>query len=334
MKRKLLVSLPAIIALIGCSFSPGIAHAANSAYGTCQTESLPVALSQGQPANQTLAGVYCTPTQWAQNKPHSIDVLVHGATYNKTYWDWPQDPALYSYTDKTLQQGRATFAIDALGAGQSSKPSGLTVTVATQAFALHQALDWVHQQYSDVTLIGHSFGSVMALAENSVNHDATRLVITGLAHAQGLGYAEFFASTTPSSADPTYVTTTDAGRSVFYGGTYDQSVVDYDAAHKDVVPISEITDLYNNLNLDVPGIGYATQVTVPVLVIIGQDDHILCGLALNCNSEAAVQANEELYYTHTPSLKAEVVPDTGHDLALHPSATASFTDINDWINQH
>ncbi|HEX3568450.1 MAG TPA: alpha/beta fold hydrolase [Candidatus Saccharimonadales bacterium] len=335
-QRKLVRVMSAAIATLALCVPFGLqtVSAANPAYGTCQTENLTIAQSPGGPANLTLAGTYCTPTQWASGT-HGIDVLMHGATYNQTYWGWPQNPSLYSYVDKTLQAGRATFAIDALGAGQSSKPSGLTVTVDDQAYALHQALNWVHQTYSDVTVVGHSFGSVTALDENATYQDASRLVITGLTHSQGLGYAEFFASVTPVSlSDPTYVTTTTAGRQVFYGGTFDQNVVSYDDAHKDAVPVSEITDLKNDLNLDVPGVGYATQVHVPVLVIVGQDDQIVCGLTLDCNSQTAVQNNEALYYTATPSLTTEVVPDTGHDLALHPSANTSFSDINMWIQSH
>lgn len=338
MKRKrtlaTILSSIASVVMLGMPLGMQTAHAANAAYGTCQTENLPIALSPGQPVNLTLAGTYCTPNQWASGA-HDVDVLMHGATYNQTYWDWPQNPDLYSYVDKTLQAGRATFAIDALGAGQSSKPSGLTVTVDDQAYALHQALNWVHQTYSNVTVVGHSFGSVTALDENATYQDATRLVITGLPHAQGLGYAEFFASIMPVSlSDPTYVTTTTAGRQVFYGGTFDQNVVAYDNAHKDAIPASEIADLKNDLNLDVPGVGYATKVHVPVLVIVGQNDKIVCGLTLDCNSATAVENNEKLYYTATPSLTSEVVPDTGHDLTLHPSANTSFADINAWIQSH
>jgi hypothetical protein len=36
----------------------------------------------------------------------------------------------------------------------------------------------------------------------------------------------------------------------------------------------------------------------------------------------------------TVSLSAELVPDTGHDIALHPSASISFTMIDQWIKAH
>src|SRR5262245_55849324 len=67
---------------------------------TCSTVTVPAALAEGGPANQTISGVLCTPGSYAGGV-HRVDVLVHGATYDHTYWDWPQDPAAYSYVKKT-----------------------------------------------------------------------------------------------------------------------------------------------------------------------------------------------------------------------------------------
>src|SRR5688572_14466912 len=92
-----------------------------SATSNCTSVQKPVALGPGQPAIYQISGTLCLPTTWAPG-PHQIDVLVHGATYDRSYWDWPQQSPAYSFVMRTLQAGRATFAYDTLGAGQSSRP--------------------------------------------------------------------------------------------------------------------------------------------------------------------------------------------------------------------
>src|SRR5438128_8586101 len=92
-------------------FATSHANAADSALGNCQAVRLPVALAAGQPSDKIISATYCQPHTWADG-PQQIDILTNGATYNSSYWDWPQDPVLYSYVDKTLQAGRATFNYD------------------------------------------------------------------------------------------------------------------------------------------------------------------------------------------------------------------------------
>src|SRR5687767_9490539 len=69
--------------------------------GWCASFNVPVAPAQGQPHNWKVAATYCQPFKWAKGQ-RQVDVLTHGATYTNTYWDWPQNPGLYSYVGKTL----------------------------------------------------------------------------------------------------------------------------------------------------------------------------------------------------------------------------------------
>ena len=82
------------------------------------------------------------------------------------------------------------------------------------------------------------------------------------------------------------------------------------------------------------GLNIAAGITVPVLSISGQQDALTCGITLDCTNDAQVANNEAAYYTGTPSLTTATVPNTGHDINLHPSAGAtpgSFATINNWI---
>jgi len=305
---------------------------------------LPVALAAGQPTDQTLSGTFCIPATWATGS-HDVDVLVHGATYNRSYWDWPQDSPTYSYVSRTLEAGRATFAYDQLGSGQSSYPLSTTLTPEVEAYAMHQAVQWVRGQgYAQITAVGHSFGSITVIHEAATYNDVDRVVVTGLLHANGLnalvGTTEFYpAALDPefigTITDPGYLTTVPNSRgSLFYdSSTANPAVISYDEAHKDVVSAT-----YFGLGLtefEVPaGLNIAAGVTVPVLTISGQEDAITCGLTLDCTNSAQVASNEAAYYTGAPSLTTDTVPDTGHDINLHPSAPSSFATINNWIQSH
>lgn len=338
------VLLMATIVFAGGLFGSNSAWAAN---GNCQAIQLSVALAAGQPANQTISATYCQPFTWADGT-HEIDILTAGATYTSLYWDWTQNPALYSYVDKTLQAGRATFNYDRIGTGASSLPLSAAVSVQGEAFILHQIVTWVHNQgFSQVNLVGHSYGSIVTLHEAGTYQDATRVVVTGLTHVpnNGLGLAETLASLYPAALDPEfagqgldigYLTTEPGTRGpVFYSSSADPAVIAFDEAHKNILSSATAATFPTNYGVLAP-LNASDSITVPVLVILGQQDVIFCTSpgAFNCASDSSLAAAEAPYYVSTPSLTAELVPDTGHDIALHPSANTSFSMINSWINTH
>ena len=325
------------------------AMAASSSDGTCRSISLPVALAVGQPARQTISATYCVPVTWASG-PHEVDVTTPGATYNRSYWDWPIDPALYAYVDKTLQAGRATFDYDRLGTGASSHPPSTSLTISSEAYVLHQIVGWLRASlgFDQVNLIGHSLGSVISIQEAGTYHDVTRVVVTGLLHVPGVGAG--FASTLASllypaaldpqfvldGLDPGYLTTLPGDRaSDFYAPSADPAVVSYDEAHKDVVPATDLATLATTWALQA-GLNVSDGITVPVLVVIGAQDAIFCTdpPVLDCSQPGALLATERPYYSSSSSLSVNVIADTGHDIALHPSADESFAIINEWIQNH
>ena len=112
-------------------------------------------------------------------------------------------------------------------------------------------------------------------------------------------------------------------------------MISYDEAHKDVVPATDLTSLATTWALP-PGLNVSDRITVPVLVVIGQHDAIFCTdpPVLDCAAPAALLAAEEPYYAAAPSLTVDVIPGSGHDIALHPSADQSFALINQWITSN
>jgi len=310
--------------------------------GTCAQTQIPVGLAAGTPNTLSISGTLCQPTKWAAG-PHSVDVLVHGYTYNRSYWDWPQDPSLYSFVDKDLAAGRATLAIDRIGDGASSHPLSTLITPTSDAYQLHQVISAMKARFAGVNLVAHSLGSYIAALETSTYNDADRLIITGLLHGEGPSFALLEESLYPASLDPqfagsgldpNYYTTLPGLRGpLFYYGA-DPSVVAYDEAHKDVGPNSQLVLAALQHFILPPALNETFKINRPVLLIDGTNDNVFCGLTLACNDPASVTAHEAPYYPDAASLTTVLVPGTGHDLALHPTAPQSFADIDQWIRTH
>jgi pimeloyl-ACP methyl ester carboxylesterase len=327
----------------------GHADAASTAYGRCQSIRLPVALAAGKPAGQVISATYCQPLAWASGA-HEVDILTPGATYNGAYWDWPQDPSLYSYADKTLHAGRATFDYDRVGTGKSSRPPGDQVTIISEAYVLHQIVTWLRNSggYGQVNLIGHSLGSVISIQEAGAFQDVSRVVVTGLLHIPdvGLGFGSTLVSLMhPATLDtefkgqgigPGYLTTIPGYRSKdFYSPSADPAVVSYDEAHKDIVSLADLSSLGTTWARPA-GKNASDSITAPVLVVIGQLDAIFCTdpPILDCSVAAQISASEAPYYASAASLTVGIIPAAGHDIALHPSADQSFAQISEWISAH
>jgi pimeloyl-ACP methyl ester carboxylesterase len=319
---------------------------ASSAHGTCEQLNIPVALSAGQPANQNIVGTLCRPN--VPTNSETVDILAPGGTYTTSYWDFPYNYPDYSYVDRTLQAGRATFNFDRIGTGASSKPLSTLVTFDADVYTMHQAIQWLrtNRAFNDVTMVGHSLGSIAAAQEAATYHDVDRLVLTGYLHSASFNAlltigTNFYPAVLDSQfagsgLDLGYLTTLPGKRGpAFYSSSADPTVIAYDEAHKDIVSSTEMGTAFSQLILP-PPLNSAQNITVPVLTIVGNQD-TLCGTAsvgVDCSSSATVDAHERPYFSGAPSYTAMVVPDTGHNLPLHPSKAASFASINQWILTH
>jgi pimeloyl-ACP methyl ester carboxylesterase len=327
----------AVVPLTAVGGSP--AAASDQSFRHCQEVNVPAELP-GAHSGQFVEATYCLPYG---RHPSKIDVLVPGGTYDHAYWDWPQNPALYSYADKTLLAGRAVLAIDRLGTGDSSFPHAGEMTLAADVGALHRVVSWARAVagFGDVNVIAHSLGSIVAADDAAAwPGDPTRLVLTGFLHASssnvGVLLADLvsahgdpvLAGTSLGQLDPGYLTTLPGTRGQLFYFHADPLVVAYDEAHKDVLSSTELGDVIRDA-----GAG-TTLITAPVLLAVGQDDWLFCeGTgAADCSSPVTVRQAELPRYASAASLSAIVVPATGHDLALSPTARLSFAMINAWLN--
>jgi hypothetical protein len=97
------------VALPGLWLTPAAA-AKDDALPQCEAMQVPVSLSQVPKA--TLYGELC---MRAGTTPSAVQLLVHGATYNSYYNDWPYRPDFYSYVRLMTGAGYATFNVERLG---------------------------------------------------------------------------------------------------------------------------------------------------------------------------------------------------------------------------
>lgn len=112
----------------------------------------------------------------------TVQLLIHGATYNRSYWDLPgtSNGVTYSYARDMAAAGFTTFVIDQIGAGQSTMdPAGSTIpsagiSIDVAAYVDHNAVlglkgsaaappitgDSALPRFGKVIEVGHSGGSL------------------------------------------------------------------------------------------------------------------------------------------------------------------------------
>lgn len=347
-KKVTAVAAVAVLAVMLLPATPAQAHDPSfgfhsSGKGWCIGLEVPVSPAPGQVRSWTVAATYCQPFRWTRE----ADILTPGATYTQEYWDWKQQPSTYSYVGKTLAEGRATLNYDRIGNGDSTRPLGsepmasTEITMARDAWVLHQ-LVWVLKflGYKRVNSISHSYGVGVALVEATTNYDKVKvdsLVLTGYLHRPS--NPAVTAGNYPANQDPKFsslgldngwLTSRPGVRgSSFHAPTSDPAVVAYDDEHKDLVSLTGLLGFLGARGV-AAGSNISNLVTVPVLVVNGQQDAIFCHdpAVFNCADEVAVKANEVPYYSN---VEVHTIEGSGHDLTLHQSAGVSFKVINDWI---
>ena len=312
-------------------------------FGSCHDVAVPVSLADGLPKSSTIRGRLCLP---AGAVSATVQVLLHGATYNGSYWDFPHQPERYSYVRALVAAGYATLDIDRLGYGASSHPVSLLAPVETSAYAVHQVVRAARDgslgpRFDRVILVGHSMGTAVAWREAAAYHDIDGLIATGNTHRVSLITSlRIYAHTYPASMDPRfadsgldpgYLTTRPGSRGVFYhAADADPAVIAVDEATKDTWPLPEAFPTYQLEIFD----GDSLRIHVPVLVAVGRYDSLMCSLgASNCSTASTLLAAEAPFYSRAACLQAYVLPGAGHDMNLHLNAQDFYAVAARWSDR-
>ena len=307
--------------------------------------SLPAALAL--PLPQRISGQLCVP---ADRRPTAVQLLLSGGTYNRKYWDLPYQPENFSYQRDMAAHGYATFAIDRLGTGASSKPPSALLLATAEAATVHQVVGQlragrVGPAFRRVILVGHSMGSGLTVLAAANHHDVDAVILTGMTHipavaevAGGLALKVHPVTLDPQlsrrGSDPGYITTRPGARGDLFYAPHDRvpgAVAADEQYAKDQLAAVSLTDTLA-LGLVSP---VSRSINVPVLMANGSQDSLFCGppLARDCSSAGALQAQEAPYFSAAADLAVHVLPGVGHSLALSAGSDQLRTGVRSWLTQ-
>ncbi|MGH3753876.1 MAG: alpha/beta hydrolase [Pseudonocardiaceae bacterium] len=292
----------------------------------------------------TVHGQLCTP---AGSAPTTAQLLISGGTYNSVYWDFPYQPEHYSYQRDMASHGYATFAVDQLGTGQSTKPPSAVLLSSVEAAAIHQVVGHLRAgrvsgvRFDRVILVGHSLGSGVATLEAATYHDVDGVILTGATHQQPpVNLAKIFTmGVHPVTLDPRlskngsdsgYITTKPGQREALSYSTRnaDPQVIATDEATKDQASLAAIAT-GEALGLLGPT---SRGIDVPVLVAVGEKDIVFCGfLGRDCSSVETLRKGEAPYFGPAAKLSTYVLPEAGHAIALHKNTAKYREATRAWL---
>ena len=70
---------------------------------------------------------------------------------------------------------------------------------------------------------------------------------------------------------------------------------------------------------------------IPVYMVLGEEDFVVCGGALDCTDHAAVLAHETPYFPPATCFELTMLEDVNHNANLHKNAQSTFALILNWI---
>lgn len=331
-KSRLMAVL--VVAILLLFVVPATAFAAGR---NCQEFSLEVELSTTDPTEYTLVGDLCWKGDLDEN---SVMVLNHGGTYNSWYWDITYQAEKYSFVKFATNRGYATFNVDRLGSGRSDTPSGFTNNLDASAYSVAQVVEALRDgeigDFDTVILVGHSFGSLTAVATASQFGNVDGVVLTGYAHSLPPDLGEIVlplfypAEFDPKwlGSDPGYLTTVPGSRATLFYNTQfaDPNLIANDELNKDRMAISALLDLPRAFSTE------SLAIDVPVLLMLGGEDLIGCAPPIDCSDVKSWLAFESPFFSEEACLTADIIPNSGHDLNTHPTANQAYSKIITWAD--
>jgi pimeloyl-ACP methyl ester carboxylesterase len=348
MKRRLLNNVGRLSAVTLClGLCLAEVTAAEAASGQppvrCEKVAFPVSVTPAQPASATLTGWLC-----ARGTVHhkTIQVLIHGATHDHNYFDFPYQPERYSYVNYMTAAGYAVLNLDRIGYGQSTRPAnGLTIDLHTAAYNVHEIVQTLRSgnlvvpsfgrvRAERVQLVGFSLGAFISTIEASTYQDVDGVILASYSHTPGPAAFLTQVLSYDASLDPkfaplqltNYLTTTPGDRPALYHylPNMDPAVVALDEQLKEVVTVGENLDIF-------PSLAASLGVRVPTLVVVGDYDLIACQ-APSCTATNSL-ANEPSFYAPEACVEVKVIPNAGHSLNLHLNAQDAFAVQREWSDR-
>lgn len=272
-------------------------------------------------------------------KLSTLQVLVHGWTYNHTYWDpYGAGKPGRSYARFMAKKGYVVLALDLLGTGASSVPDGAKLNFTENVNSLVQVLTPIRLQHHlqnnrirHIALVGHSGGTILSvLTAGTVPPLADFLIATGWSYAPHQVFSRDIIDAalqqTPYIRFPSELRTA----LFYYTPTAKPRRIAFDNNHlADQFPLGALQEGLPLLTaLDegridlINAVSLVDQVKVPVLVQLGDMDAI---------AKPLIPENEKTLYSGSPDVTIQVLENIGHSLNLHNDRKTGWRQINRWL---
>lgn len=285
----------------------------------------------------TIRATHCRPRIESPNSK-SLQLLVHGITYDRAMWSGFGFPH-YDWHTYATSLGYHTLAIDRLGHGiESPHPDPFAVVQgALQVEIIHNLVHAVRESqstlgdFNKIIYVGHSYGSSLGnMLAQKHPLDVDAFILTGFSRDLGTSasalsaYASAAMVSSRFKGHPlgyqTAVNESDRTAS-FYGGSFDPSLAALDYTREDTVTVGELLS---------PGLQpVETDYRGNVLVMTGDLDVLFCPGGLDTCADA-LRGTKSLFPNATFS--SVVIPNTGHCLTLHRSAPLAMETAHTWLH--
>ncbi len=338
-----LVALMVLAMVLGTTTTARVAAA--EATLRCSEHTLRVTLAPGETNTFQVIGTLCSQGPAASK---TVQLLLHGSTYARYYWDFPYETGHYSYVRSATKRGYATFNLDRIGNGASDHPDGNLVNIDANAFVVHQVVEALRagkvasQKFEKVIVVGHSMGSFTTIKyAGSFPGEADGIILTGFLHDVNFDFVNsvLLPAFYPATLDPKfagqfpnfdYLTTVPGSRGLlYYLPNVDPQVLALDESLKQTTTIGEL-----NTGPAIPFDPISFQIKGPVQIVIGEFDSIFCGNRVNCSDQAAVQNYEKGFYSASACVDTAVIQAAGHNLNLQTNADAAYSQMLSWADRN
>ncbi|KAL8787600.1 MAG: hypothetical protein Q9195_007688 [Heterodermia aff. obscurata] len=329
----------------------------NTATLNAYLQNLPVTVINGVPGNRSgtfdLAAVYCVPSSITSdttttefqspsdsNGDPPLQILIHGSTYTKEYWDhgaWNDANSSYSWRMAANSAGYATLAIDKLGSGASSHPDPvLDVQLPLQMETIHAVIKQIKSGKAVVPksgtyiFVGHASGSSLgASLAQTYPDDIDALVLTGYSSGSSANTSLILAQ----QYEPAAISDSKRFGNLSYGYLLGNSLearttaLYYEGHYDPTIPPND----YSSRGVQAIGERFSLgPKTVPafqgkVLVLTGANDQVVCGStpARQCSLVPDAVMNVNASFSSSTGFEY-YIPQTGRNVNWHYKAPVTF----------
>jgi len=275
----------------------------------------------------------------------TVQLLTHGATLDNTYWDIS---AGHSYIDAATEAGYATLSYDQLGVGNSDHPDPIQVVQATSQVAVTHALAQLlrdakigNYQFDNVVGVGHSAGSTLTQAiTTQYPSDFDAVILTGTStndNYVALSMASFNLINANSDSSGrfddlaagylTQQTAVGIQFSFYRWPNFDTTAFKRQVANKQTNTLGVLLTLGAI-------VAEAPDFTGPVDVVLGENDFVFCGGNCTYPENQAALVESTFYPNAASGSQYYLAAGSGHAIAAHNSASASFQHMIDFLQSN